>query len=212
MKKSIVVLCFSFLIKSVFALPELAVPDLTYESGVEHIKISNADVKGAVAKSGKFKIIDVPKGFNTESTFDFDTPKDIVESSESPVIIMKKLSDGNQYVLIGHVMSSEFNDNTYSIANSTHKTETKSVHVFVAYKLVRLSDREIVASFDVGASASQTKIVKSGDNFSINNTKLLKELSADLAKQVVDEMTSQSSNSVTTESDKPIVSGFKTYD
>lgn len=204
MKKMLVIMGLSLLVKSVFALPELAVPDLMYSETTDHIGINNADVRGAIAKSGKFKIIHVPKNFDTHEVFFARNESSMEESAP-------KLDDGSKYVLIGEVDSANWNDSNYVIPNSNNYSITKSINMVVSYKLVRIKDKEIVASFSVAPSSSHTAILKENEKAHPNDSKMMKELSTDLAAQVLHEITNNSHKSVDY-GDKPMVSSFKTYD
>ncbi|MDD3266484.1 MAG: hypothetical protein PHC75_04815 [Burkholderiales bacterium] len=204
MKKMIAVMGLSLLVKSVFALPELAIPDLIYSDTTDDIGVENADVRGLIAKSGKFKVIHVPKNFDTHAVFFASNESSIEESAP-------KLNDGSKYILIGEVSSANWNDSNYAIPNTSSYSVTRSVNMVVSYKLVRIVDKEIVASFSVTPSSFHTSILKANEKSNSNKSKMMKDISMDLATQVLNEITHQNPNSVDY-GDKPMVSSFKTYD
>lgn len=176
-----------------FAVPNVAIPNLVYSPGVANVGINNIDVRGALVKSGKFKIIEAPKGFNlaiintSEPGKQYDNKEHLSsesgDDSHNTLII-----DGLSYILIGQIIATDNFDNTYQVPNTNTFTSTRTLSVTVSYKLLRLKDKASVAAFNINATGSQTAILKSGETFRVNNPLILRETSQDLATKVMEEL------------------------
>lgn len=177
-----------------FALPNLAIPNLVYSPGVTNIGINNIDVRGALVKSGKFKVIEAPKGFNlasintSDSGKQYDANQHHLSSESGHVSHDALIIDGLSYVLIGQVIATDNFDNTYQVPNTNSVTATRTLSVTVSYKLLRLKDKASVAAFNINATGSQTAILKSGETFRVNNPLILRETSQDLATKVIEQL------------------------
>lgn len=198
----------------VSALPTISVPNLTYATGVTDIGINNADIKGALIKSGKFKVVELPKNFNLVN---LDTNKQTnIESttSESAPQITNNgvIQDDLNYILIGKVISADTYNNYYQVPNSDNYTGTRTMAVTVSYKLVRIKDKANISSFNAYATGTQTVILKSGELIHPNQAMILRDTSQDLANNVLEQLTDQMDSSIKSEqNDKPIISDVKTY-
>lgn len=178
---SIIVLCSKFAVAAAL----IAVPDLVYENGVTNYGISNADVRGALIKSGKFKIIHTPKNFDVEAALNAPETTTI-ESAPTT----KPAINNIKYILVGQVVTAGVHDNYYTLPNTSNTTGTRTLTISVNYKLLNLKDQSVVSSFNISASGSQTAILRanSNDKFQTNQGRLVKEASQDLATQVVQEL------------------------
>lgn len=172
--------------KLTFAAALIAVPDLSYENGVTNYGISNTDVRGALIKSGKFKIIHTPKNFDVEAAINTPEATTTVESTPAT----KTTNNNVKYVLVGQVVTADVHDNYYAVPNTSNTSATRTLNISVNYKLLNLKDKSIVSSFNVNASGTQTAILRtnSSDKLQTNQGRLVKEASQDLATQVVQEL------------------------
>ncbi|MDQ5920681.1 MAG: hypothetical protein QG673_737 [Pseudomonadota bacterium] len=171
--------------KLVFAAVSIAVPDLVYENNVTNYGINNTDVRGALIKSGKFKIIHTPKDFNVEAAI---TTQELASHESAPTT--KSAADNLRYILVGQVVTADLHDNYYSLQNTTNNTGTRTLNISVNYKLLSLKDKTLISSFNINASASQTAILRANttDKLQTNQGKLVKDISQDLATQVASEL------------------------
>lgn len=178
---TIIALCSKFAVAAAL----IAVPDLVYENGVTNYGISNADVRGALIKSGKFKIIHTPKNFDVEAALNAPETTTI-ESTPTT----KPAINNIKYILVGQVVTAGVHDNYYTLPNTSNTTGTRTLTISVNYKLLNLKDQSVVSSFNISASGSQTAILRanSNDKFQTNQGRLVKEASQDLATQVVQEL------------------------
>lgn len=178
---TIIALCSKFAVAAAL----IAVPDLVYENGVTNYGISNADVRGALIKSGKFKIIHTPKNFDVEAAL--NAPETTTTESTPTT---KPAINNIKYILVGQVVTAGVHDNYYTLPNTSNTTGTRTLTISVNYKLLNLKDQSVVSSFNISASGSQTAILRanSNDKFQTNQGRLVKEASQDLATQVVQEL------------------------
>lgn len=186
---TILALCTKFS----FAVSNIAIPNLAYSPGVANVGINNIGVRGALAKSGKFKVIEAPKGFNlatintSEPGKQYDANEHLSSESEHDSHNML-IVDGLSYILIGQIIATDNFDNTYQVPNTNTFTSTRTLSITVSYKLLRLKDKASVAAFNINAIGSQTAILKSGETFRVNNPLILREASQDLATKVMEEL------------------------
>ena len=159
------VICAVFCSGTVFAVPDLVIPELEY-SPEQQTVINNVDVRGAVIKSGKYKVIAAqPDGARPQS--------------------------GSGYILQGKVLAVDENDNTYQVTGTDKNTLTHTISVTVSYNLLRLKDKTNVAAFNAYATAAQTKILKTGanpDSIAFNRALLIRDVSKDLAANVISQL------------------------
>lgn len=209
------------------ALPTLAVPNIIYPTEVYQHNINNSDISGAIINSGKFKIIETPKGFNVKTlellaanNFSSESQVTLSESKESAVIANNVsapavLQDGLSYILIGEVVSIDENENIYQIKNTDTSSVTHYIAAMISYKLIRIKDKASVASFSAYGSASQMKLIAAGakaNSLNFNRALLLHDLSKDLAKNVLDQLLVQFESTTKFEqSEHQVITDVKTY-
>lgn len=214
--------------KLAIALPTLAVPNIIYPAEVYQHNINNSDISGAIINSGKFKIIETPKGFDIKTlellAMNNSSPESqatLSESKESGVTAVNAsspivLQDGLSYILIGEVVSIDENENIYQIKNTDTISVTHYIAAMTSYKLVRIKDKASVASFSAYGSASQMKLIGAGSKASslgFNRALLLHDLSKDLAKNVLDQLLAQFESTTKFEQNEhPVITDVKTYD
>lgn len=224
MKKKLLLLSGVLFANLSWAASYLAVPNLVYESGVKNYGISNADIKGAIIKSGKFKIMNTPKSFNTDAVVasinakqDADSAaKASLSESREPASfeLNKPIKASNhhspKYILVGEVVAADVHDNYYKIKGTENTTGTRTLNVSVNYNLLNLEDNSILSSFNVSATATQTAILNIGqsEQLQTNQGDLIKGASQDLATKVMEEL-----SVVNTSSDEAgtLVKNFATY-
>ncbi len=212
---------FSILLISsglVSALPTISVPNLTYATGISDLGINNADVKGALIHSGKFKVVETPKDFNLATSNILALNKPISTESANSESAPKQtnntpIQDDLNYILIGQVISADTYNNYYQVPNSDNYTGTRTMAVTVSYKLLRIKDRANISSFNAYATGTQTVILKAGEVIHPNQALILRDTSKDLANNVVEQLTDQIDSAIKSEqNDKPTISEIKTYD
>lgn len=214
--------------KLAIALPTLAIPNIIYPAEVYQHNINNSDISGAIINSGKFKIIETPKGFDIKTlellamnNSSIESQATLSESKESGIIAGNAsspivLQDGLSYILIGEVVSIDENENIYQIKNTDTSSVTHYIAAMTSYKLVRIKDKANVASFSAYGSASQMKLIGAGSKASslgFNRALLLHDLSKDLAKNVLDQLLVQFESTTKFEQNEhPVITDVKTYD
>jgi hypothetical protein len=197
------------------ALPTIAMPDMTVDSSadtetlqlkqaiVKTVPKFSADIRGALIKTGEFKVIDVKP---------VNLPSNIValqaesglnpESSTTESAHVSKVADNKasakiatDYYLLGEINYIGENEDSYPIKQTNNMTKQYVVEVEADFKLVRASDNTIMASFSATGRASDVKIVSTVNQLNSvwhhNIGKLVASASKDLASNVVDEMQSQ---------------------
>lgn len=197
-----------------FALPAVAVPNLTYASNVESVGINNIDVRGALINSGKFSVVEAPKNFNL-ATINTSDPGKQYGGESSILPTQSALQDNMKYILIGQVISAETFNNYYDIPGTDKTSGTRTMAVTVSYKLLRLQDKVSIAAFNAYASSSQTVILKAGELIRVNQSALLHNLSKELGNNVVEQLMAQYKSTGAAHedsSDVPLVSKVTTYD
>lgn len=214
--------------KFVSALPTLAIPNLIYPAEIYQHNINNSDISGAIISSGKFKIIETPKGFDLKtleilavSNPPMESRNLLSESKESAIVASNTesvpvvLQDGVSYILIGEVVTIDENENEFQIKNTDTSSITHHIAVMTSYKLIRAKDKAHVAAFSAYGSASQMKLITAGAksrSLGFNRALLLHELSKDLAKSVLEQLLSQFESTAKFEqNDHPVITDVKTY-
>jgi hypothetical protein len=212
--------------KLVMALPALAIAKLSYAPGVDPSWISNADVRGAISQSGKFKVVELPQGFvvksfslqsdarsnvglaATESVTNAESMASLPRTTASAAVTAvpnpsnntpASLEDKVTYVLVGKVLASDETENPYQIKGTDKNTLTHSLAVTVSYQLVRLKDKATVASFTAYGSASQVKLISVNQDpaqIHFDRPRLVHEVSLDLAQNVLNQLLEQAAGTM----------------
>lgn len=186
--KRLLLVVGSLVTKLTFASPSLIIPNLIYADEVEARGIiKDTDMRGAIIKSGMFKVVEAPKKlvFGSSSSLNRDD---------------NQMQDGYSYALLGKVVSLKEDENVYKLANSDKNSVTHNISAVVNYKLVRISDKVNIAAFTVTADVSDTKFTSvSNKNVTFNRSWLLKELSNDLAKNVMEQLSEHTVNETRTQ-------------
>ena len=216
-----------FYTASTLAMPTISMPDMTVETpvtnavGVNDSQIStavvktlpkfSADIRGALIKSGQFKVIDVStppalaapnlvpvENTPTESVEIYSLETQVTESmpfsqiAEKLIVNNSKQRDSDYY-LIGQINYIGENEDSYAIKETTNMTKQYIIDVAAEFKLVRGKDNSIMANFSSSGSARDVKIISSQNKqvWHHNIGKLISMASKDLANNVVNEMESQ---------------------
>lgn len=199
MKKLLFVFLNCFILIG-FTLPTINVPDLTYAHDVENVGLNNADIKGVLINSGKYKVIDKP--INQVSN---------KEESNNTGIDLKNNTD---YNLIGEVINVSKSENVYVI-DDNRNTLTGLLSVVVSYKLIDNRSNQVLSSFNSNVSGSQTiifnpKFVTFHQNKpQINSSLLLDETSILLANDVYKNIADQ--NGISNQPESRTITDYKTY-
>lgn len=213
MKKLLLTTILSAGIKLSFGAPTIALPNLVYAPNVPNIGINNIDVRGALIRSGKFKVIEAPRNFNLSAinTSEPDKQSDS-ESSNKFISNEAHIDDGMKYILIGQVISADTYNNYYKIPNSENSTGSRTLSATISYKLLKLDDRSSVAAFNVNVTGTQTAILKDGETIHPNQSLILHNASKDLGNKVLEELLGQMNDNSSEHHDKPLVTDVTTYD
>jgi hypothetical protein len=194
--------------KLVIALPTIAIPNLVYSENVKKIGINNIDVRGAVIKTGKFKVVEANANFNLAAVNTSDPGKQASNMDESSGI-----QDGLSYILIGQVISTDEHINYYDLKGTDTTTGTRTLALTVSYKLLRLKDKASVAAFNAYGTGTETVFLKPGEHLYANQSMVIRDASMDLANNVVEQLLGQyGSSSKFDQKEKPEITEVKTYD
>ena len=215
-------ICIAMLVKMSWAASYIAIPDLVYDNGIMNYGISNADIKGSIIKSGKFKVMNTPKNFNVDATIEAINAKQSAEADAQASSAPKEFQLGKpikqqntkdpKYILVGQVVTADLHDNYYKVQGTDNSTGTRTLNISVNYHLINIADNSIVSSFNVSATGTQTSILRlnDGDKLQTNQGKLIKDTSQDLAQQVMNELSNVDTKS--DDSGSALVKKFTTYD
>lgn len=238
MKNLFFILCFGIMV-NVDAIPTIGMPDLTMEqqstmsqntddqqltkSVMKTMPKFSAEIRGALIKTGQFKVIDVDssdipefeefESANVESMVlasEIGESKSIesksIESSASVNTLANHIQTSNKinkrqikpktdYYLIGVISYVGENEDSYPIKQTDNMTKQYVIEVTAEFKLIRVSDKTVMASFSSNGKASDVKIVSTSDKenrvWHHNIGKLVNSASKELANNVVEEMESQ---------------------
>lgn len=203
--------------------PTIAMPELTFnkqslenfanitpdvikdvEQGVSKF---SADIRGALIKTGQFKVINVKiaakdiaidSDKTIVSTLSVDDETDLPEksfldSSNQALLVSQQDNPNTEYYLLGVINYIGENEDSYPLKGTSNLTKQYAIEVEADFKLVRARDHAIMASFSATGSAHDVKIVSStkGQTWHHNIGKLVSIASKDLATDVVDELESQ---------------------
>jgi hypothetical protein len=179
--------------------------DMIQTSVRQKLPAFNADVRGEIIKSGRFKVVKMPKKYDalstglqngtmlTKLTSDNTSNNTIVNKIASSPKDKNKLGMPD-YILRGVVAGITQTQDTSPVKDTDKITNQYNINVAVNYKLIKTSDRSVMASFIAYGHASDVKILTNGSSNQVlhhNVPKLIKEASKNLAKDVVDQLYDQ---------------------
>ncbi len=223
MKKLILYTIIVTNIHFLFGVPTLKIPDLVDNQkklSLEVLTELNTNIRESLNKTGKFKIIDadekveVGDGITKEyvesiekcdennqnnnttkisslSDSDNDDPKCIVNVSN------KKSSENEiqatDYYLVGLVNYFSKYQNISKIEQTTNNSTQSFVKISIIYKLIRLSDKKIMASFVSDGVAKQTDIfpINTPATESFDYTSLIEEAENNLVSDLNNKLFTQ---------------------
>lgn len=214
------VIFFSLFISCASAIPSMAIPDLVYPSSVSVTPIGsnnldgsvhqpnvdptaitkqvrqqlpgfNADVRGAIISSGKFKVVALPK-----KSLDNKQLMALTQASQPVVssINNKTKQTMPDYILIGKVVSITQNENFTPVKYTDKNSSQYNVDIAVDYKLVKTTDKSVMTSFTAYGHASDVKMLTAGNTAQIQNHNiplLVKTASKNLGEDVLNQLNSQ---------------------
>lgn len=187
----------------------------------------SAQIRGTILQSGQFRVVDVDNNFvqmhlPVESApVSESTP--LIESAplpESPTITTSKSPDKTtsktpDYLLIGSLAAINAGEEVNQIINTNKYSDIYSIDLAVDYKLIRTSDRTIVASFTAAGHSGDVKLVNYPDQKMQHNIPLLvQQVGADLASEVSSQLQTQIGGGklyLNNQESAPKVTDFKTY-
>lgn len=165
----------------------------------------NADVRGAVINTGKFKVVRMPKqdtiwrgnpqtvlNLVKASTPANNTDEDKSDTDKDQAKPAKKgMPD---YILLGKVSAITQDEDTMPVKETDRYTTQYNIDIAVDYKLIKTSDDSIMASFTAYAHANDVKILTNGaanQKQTHNIVKLIGEASKSLGDDVVNQLNGQ---------------------
>jgi hypothetical protein len=160
----------------------------------KNIAMFNSSIKGKLAKTKNFKVIDNPKITNlwhgdTEPIVNYINAIKIQESSVSKTYV-----NVPDYILLGEITSFTNNTDIEPIQNTDKQTLQFNLDISTSYNLISTKDGAVIASFDVTGNGNDTKIMNqnsSTQKINPNMSFLIKEVADDLSNNVVDEINQQ---------------------
>lgn len=183
-------------------IPSMAIPGIvtTQTAKSQTVKKNlpgfTADVRGAIIESGRFKVVKMQKQDNLWQNGNVETvlmalkPIATENSDASESSVAKSQPD---YILLGKVVSISENEDKNPIKDTDKISNVYNIDIAVDYKLVKTSDKSIMASFTAYGHASDVKILTNGSEQVLHHNKplLIKNASKDLAKDVLDNLDEQ---------------------
>lgn len=186
------------------AIPSMAIPNIVTVSTSKSQTIKKnlsgftADVRGAIIASGRFKVVKMPKQDNMWQNGNVATvlkALPIINTESADLAVESPVAKSEpDFILLGKVVSISENTDQNPIKDTDKISNVYNVDIAVDYKLVKTSDRSIMASFTAYGHASDVKILTNGSNSQIlhhNKPLLIKTASKDLAHDVLDNLNQQ---------------------
>jgi hypothetical protein len=133
----------------------------------------NADVRGAIINSGRFRVIKMPKQdtiwrgnpqtvLNQIKTNPAPTPDTNVDTSESAgtgKVIAKTPKGMPDYILLGQVSAITQDEDSMPVKETDRYTTSYNIDIAVDYKLIKTSDKSIMAAFTAYGHGNDVKIL-----------------------------------------------------
>jgi hypothetical protein len=228
MMKKLVFLCI-FIGSAQAAIPTMAVPNLVY-SADDDISVSttastgenttnaavakqvkkelpgfNADVRGTIISSGRFKVVTMPKQNtlwtgNPQMVLDYvktNTPKTAEKNTASQTMAANIRTSSTKipdYILLGEVSAITQNQDFTPIKDTDKSTNQYNIDIAVDYKLIKTSDDSVMASFTAYGHANDVKILTNGSTAQVqthNVPLLIKTASKNLGTDVITQLNEQ---------------------
>lgn len=149
-----------------------------------------ADIKGALIKAGSFEVVESrPYTSNNEKIYD------VIER------IKMKNFKGADYVLFGVLNTVQADENVVEIKSTTTNSHQHFVSLQADFSLIEVKTLKVIAAFSSLGNAQQTILSdkEKSDVIHVNTSKLMSELSKDLAADVIKQVNQQLSANVESE-------------
>ncbi|MCC2645528.1 MAG: hypothetical protein K0R94_1306 [Burkholderiales bacterium] len=203
-------------------------PDVNPNAIAKQIKYKlpgfNADVRGAIINSGRFKVVRMPKQDTVwkgdpapvlklvkANTKINNTNIDESKSDSEP----GKKSNMPDYILLGKVSAITQDKDTSPVKDTDKYTTQYNIRISVDYKLIKTSDDSIMASFTAYADASDVKILTNGaknQKQTHNIPKLIMDASKSLGQDVLSQLSGQFSlSSENYDNGSKVITDVKVY-
>lgn len=209
------------------AIPSMAIPALVYSNSIftpnatstnskstilkeeqvkKHLPTFNADVRGAIISSGRFKVVKMPNYTlrNTPANLVLNNKVNPIESTTNSnleslainVMTTKSVLTESmpEYILVGKIGAITQTEDVSPLKNTDNITNQYNINIVVDYKLIKTSDKSIMASFTAYGHAHDVKILTIGNTNQVqthNIPLLIQNASKDLAKNVMTELDKQ---------------------
>lgn len=149
-----------------------------------------SDIKGVLIKAGNFEVIESkPYTSNNEKIYD------VIER------IKLKQFKGAEYVLFGVLNTLQAGENVVEIQSTTTNSHQHFVNLQADFSLIEVRTLKVIAAFSSLGNAQQTILSdrEKNDVIHVNTSKLMSELSKDLAADVIKQVNQQLSVNVESE-------------
>lgn len=179
----------------------------------------SAQIRGNILQSGQFRVVDVDNNFAQSYAPAESIPVEstIINNESEHLHTVKTIQKSNtpEYMLIGSLSAINAGEEVNQIINTNKYSDIYSIDLAVDYKLVRTSDRTIVASFTAAGHSGDVKLVGFPDQRMQHNIPLLvQQVGADLANEVTTQLNAQIGNGklfINSQESAPKVTDFTTY-
>jgi hypothetical protein len=137
----------------------------------------NADVRGAIINSGRFRVVKMPKQDtiwrgNPQTVLNqikvgppiptADADVDNSESAGADKVIAKTPKGMPDFILLGQVSAITQDEDTMPVKETDRYTTSYNIDIAVDYKLIKTSDKSIMAAFTAYGHANDVKILTKG--------------------------------------------------
>ncbi|HLX53919.1 MAG TPA: hypothetical protein VKR58_08255 [Aquella sp.] len=174
------------------AIPSMAIPNLVYNKvSLNPGTMYSSDAADAaskpsvdpakIAKQVKYKL----PGFNA------DVRGAIINSGRFRVVKMANMPD---YILLGQVSAISQNEDSMPVKETDRYTTSYNIDIAVDYKLIKTSDKSIMAAFTAYGHANDVKILTNGGAAYQKQTHNIPMLIQTASKALGDDVLSQLSN------------------
>src|SRR6185437_1430713 len=175
----------------------------------------NADVRGAIINSGRFRVVKMPKQdtiwrgnpqtvlnqIKTNPASAADADVDTPESAGAAKVLAKTPKGMPDFILLGQVSAITQDEDTMPVKETDRYTTSYNIDIAVDYKLIKTSDKSIMAAFTAYGHGNDVKILTKGAAYQkqTHNIPLLiqtasKALGDDVLKQLSDQFNISSEN------------------
>jgi hypothetical protein len=168
----------------------------------------NADVRGAIINSGRFRVVKMPK----QDTIWRGNPQTVLnqiktnppapitdtdidsESAGAGKVVAKTPKGMPDYILLGQVSAITQDEDTMPVKETDRYTTAYNIDIAVDYKLIKTSDKSIMAAFTAYGHANDVKILTKNGQYqkqTHNIPLLIQTASKALGDDVLNQLSSQ---------------------